>query len=208
MKRMALFLLILPGIAMLCADDLVTRKEKVFSDYKIVEVAPIGIRITYQKEKKTRTATILFKELTDEFLEHYPGKDPVEREIFAASLDKRKKIRVLEEKRDARLEALEESEESLKERKLSPERRKQLRSRIREEKKEKNRPQFSSGVRKTGCGGTRPCRERKKKSRTAERRSETRKMNCPGAEHDAGNRGFRRRRGFTRVPRWIQACCA
>ncbi len=135
MKRMALFLLILPGIAMLCADDLVTRKGKVFSDYKIVEVAPIGIRITYQKEKKTRTATILFKELTDEFLEHYPGKDPVEREIFAASLDKRKKIRVLEEKRDARLEALEESEESLKERKLSPERRKQLRSRIREEKK-------------------------------------------------------------------------
>ena len=135
MKRTMLSLLLLAGIAMLHADDLVTQKGKVFSDYKIVEVAPIGIRITYQKEKKTRTATILFRELTDEFLEHYPGKDPIEREIFAASLEKRKKIRVLEENRDARLEALEESEESLKERKLSPERRKQLRSRIREEKK-------------------------------------------------------------------------
>ena len=134
MKRAALFLFLLAG-TLLPADDLVTQKGKVFSDYKIVEVAPIGIRITYQKEKKNRMATILFKELTDEFLEHFSSNDPIEREIFAAYLDKRKKIRLLEEQRDAKLESLEESEASLKERKLSPERRKQLRSRIREEKK-------------------------------------------------------------------------
>lgn len=128
-------LLSLTAAAFLRADDLVTRKGKVFADYKIVEVAPIGVRITYQKAKKTRTATILFKELTDEFLENYQGKDPVEREIFAASFEKRKKIRELEEQRDAKLEALEMSEADLKEKKLPAERRKLLRSRIREEKK-------------------------------------------------------------------------
>ena len=124
-------LLSLPAAAFLRADDLVTRKGKVFADYKIVEVAPIGVRITYQKAKKTRTATILFKELTDEFLENYQGKDPVEREIFAASFEKRKKIRELEEQRDAKLEALEMSEADLKEKKLPAERRKLCKFRAR-----------------------------------------------------------------------------
>ena len=113
------------------ADDLVTENGKTFQDYRIADVGSIGIRITYKKDEKLRKATVLFKELTDDFLENYKG-DPLTMEIFAASLEKRRKIRALA--------ALEEQEAELKEpsakRQMNSARRKRALRRIRDRQKQ------------------------------------------------------------------------
>ena len=121
------------------ADDLVTENGKTFQAYRIADVGSIGIRITYKKDEKLRKATVLFKELTDDFLENYKG-DPLTMEIFAASLEKRRKIRALEAKKNEELAALEEQEAELKEpsakRQMNSARRKRALRRIRDRQKQ------------------------------------------------------------------------
>ena len=121
------------------ADDLVTENGKTFQDYRIADVGSIGIRITYKKDEKLRKATVLFKELTDDFLENDKG-DPLTMEIFAASLEKRRKIRALEAKKNEELAALEEQEAELKEpsakRQMNSARRKRALRRIRNRQKQ------------------------------------------------------------------------
>ena len=137
MRKTLLLLLSLPFC--IPADDLVTEKGNVFQDYRITDTVSIGIRITYKKDEKLRKATVLFKELPDDFLANYEG-DPLTREIFAASLEKRRKIRELEARKDEELAELDLREAELKEpsakRKMSPERRKQLIRRIRSRQKQ------------------------------------------------------------------------
>ena len=121
------------------ADDLVTENGKTFQDYRIADVGSIGIRITYKKDEKLRKATVLFKELTDDFLENYKG-DPLTMEIFAASLEKRRKIRALETRKNEELAALEEQEAELKgpsaKRQMNSARRKRALQRIRDRQKQ------------------------------------------------------------------------
>lgn len=115
------------------ADDLVTENGKTFQDYRIADVGSIGIRITYKKDEKLRKATVLFKELTDDFLENYKG-DPLTMEIFAASLEKRRKIRALETRKNEELGA--ELKEPSAKRQMNSARRKRALRRIRDRQKQ------------------------------------------------------------------------
>ncbi len=157
------------------ADDLVTENGTVYQDYHIADVGSIGIRITYKKDEELRKATVLFKELPDDFLENYKG-DPLTTEIFATSLDKRRKIRILKAKRDEELAALEELKTELQEpsakRKMNSERRKRALRRIRDRQKQVQRI-FNGECDKLDAEEARRIEAAKRKAEAAENTEQT-----------------------------------